>query len=164
MARNTEFFIKGLCTPLVVDLDQVAMIELMPDPEKLRLFFHNGFPVIVEPRDKPGISKTADVERIVRRWSGQDRSPDMVECWSDLEGPVSGCGHTWVDLAGCVAFTTKFEKLQGRRMRHMFVRFAESDGAARFFVLAPDDGMVLTEEEQNERLFLRWRRARGERI
>jgi hypothetical protein len=162
VARNTENFIKGLCTPIAVDMDRVAMIEAMPDPEKLQLHFHNGFSIIVEPLTKPGVTKTDGVKRIVDRWSGRERIPFMVECWSDMEGPTGGYGHAWVDLAGCVTFTTKFEKIMGIHTRVMTVRFAEGNGESHLFFLQPDDGMSLTEAEQNERLLLCWRRARGE--
>jgi hypothetical protein len=162
--KNTEDFIKGLCTPLVVDMDRVAMIEAMPDPEKLQLHFLNGFSVIVEPVAKPDISKAADVQRIVDRWSGRGRSPFMVECWSDTEGPTDGYGHAWVDLSGCVTFSTKFANVIGRVMRTMTVRFAEGNGESFVFFLHPDDGMSLSEDEQNERLTTSWRRARGEKV
>jgi hypothetical protein len=157
MTRKTESFIHGLCTPLEVDMDKVVVIERRPDPNKIIIRFDSGWSIEVEAAPKGAVTRKEDIERIIERWSGRERYPDMVEAWSDMQGPDEGYGHAWVDLSACVTFDTAC----GTLGRVMTVTYAESHAPFTYWLRNRSD---ISQEEQNAELLLRWRRARGERI
>lgn len=155
--RKTENFTHGLCTPLMVDMDRVVMIERRPDPNKMVFRFETGWSVEVEPVAQEGETTAEAVERVIDRWSGRTAYPDMVECWSDQQGPVDGSGHIWIDLSACLGFNTDFGPL-GRMMEVQL----HADHAPRWFWLR--HRADISQEEQSAELFKRWRRARGEKV
>jgi hypothetical protein len=155
--KKTENFIHLLCTPLVVDMGKVAVIERRTDPNKLCLRFETGWSIEVEPASTGDITRKEAVDQVIDRWSGRWRYPDMIEAWSDAQGPTEGYGHAWVDLSACVTFTTYF----GPFGRMMEVRSSENHASIAYWLRSRDD---ISQEEQSAELLLRWRRARGERV
>lgn len=159
--RNTAKFYNKLLEDIELNLDTVVMIIKVREEvgeHLLELFFMTGVAVTVAPvlaNDSETFDEARD--RILSQWRHGHGRPEIIEVFSDTEGPKSGYGRELLDLSACVTFSCRDHFMWGPEIT---CRFAMKDAQTYAFILKRDESV--TADEQCANVETLWRKARGE--
>jgi hypothetical protein len=155
--KNVVEFIQGLCTPVYIDLDAVTAIEKTQDPEKVTILIPFRRYDNISPMRNPDQTGEEAVEAVISRWRHGHGRPEIIEAFSDSEGPQDGYGRELVDLSMCATFSASISPMYGPMFN---CRMIDNNGQSRVYFVKRD--MSMTDAGQCAALESLWRKARGE--